>query len=86
MLDKVKLALRIKSNAFDSEIADLIASAKLDLSISGVKKINEVDPLITRAIIVYCKANFGSDENSEKYNQSYIMLKQHLSLCGDYNV
>ena len=27
MLDKVKLALRIKSQAFDSEIEDLIAAA-----------------------------------------------------------
>ena len=37
MLEKVKLALRIKSNSLDLEIQDLIESAKADLNISGVK-------------------------------------------------
>lgn len=87
MLEKVKLALRIKSNMLDVEINDLIESCKIDLSISGVKVINETDPLIQRAIIIYCKANFGLDnKDSEKYQKSYDLLKQSLGLCGDYNV
>lgn len=87
MLGKVKLALRIKSNILDSEIDDLIEACKIDLSISGVKKIEESDPIIARAIILYCKANFGLDnKESEKYQNSYNLLKQSLSLCGDYNV
>lgn len=87
IVEKVKLALRIRSNAYDIDIYDLIESAKLDLSISGVKKIDEEDPLIQQAIKTYCKANFGLDnKDSEKYQKSYDMLKQHLSLCGDYNV
>ena len=87
MLQKIKLALRIKTEALDGEITDLIESAKLDLSISGVRKIDETDPLIQRAIIIYCKAHFGLDNSdSEKYQQSYNLLKQHLALCGDYNV
>ena len=87
ILEKVKLALRIRSNAYDIDIYDLIESAKLDLSISGVKKIDEEDPLIQQAIKTYCKANFGLDnKDSEKYQKSYDMQKQHLSLCGDYNV
>ena len=85
--EKVKLALRIRSNAYDIDIYDLIESAKLDLSISGVKKIDEEDPLIQQAIKTYCKANFGLDnKDSEKYQKSYDMQKQNLSLCGDYNV
>lgn len=85
MLDKIKLALRIKSSAFDEEITDLIESAKLDLSLAGVSKIDEKDPLIIQAIKTYCKANFGLDnKDSEKYQKSYDLLKQHLSLCGDY--
>lgn len=87
MLEKVKLALRIKSNKFDDEILDLITSAKMDLSIAGVRKIKETDPLIQQAIKIYCKANFGLDnKDSEKYQKSYDLLKQSLSLCGDYNV
>lgn len=87
MLEKIKQALRIKSKAFDLEIQDLINSAKMDLKISGVTKIDEEDPLISQAIKVYCKANYGLDnKDSEKYQKSYDMLKQHLCLCGDYNV
>ncbi|HBI91198.1 MAG TPA: DNA-packaging protein [Terrisporobacter glycolicus] len=86
MLEKVKLALRISNNAFDSEINDLIESAYTDLGISGVKNIDKLDPLIKRAVIIYCKANFGMDnKDSEKYEKSYEMIKQHLALCGDYN-
>ena len=36
MLDKVKTALRIKTDAFDDELKDLIESAKLDLGVAGV--------------------------------------------------
>ncbi|EGS9998291.1 DNA-packaging protein [Clostridium perfringens] len=86
MLEKVKLSLRIKSDAFNIEILEMIEAAKLDLSISGIKKIEEDDPLIQQAIKTYCKANFGLDnKDSEKYQKSYNMLKEHLSLCGDYN-
>lgn len=87
MLESIKLALRIKSSAFDIEIIDLMEAAKLDLSISGIKNINKEDPLILQAIKTYCKANFSMDnKDSEKYQKSYDMLKQHLALCGDYNV
>mgnify|MGYP000672228719 CR=1 FL=1 len=36
MLEKVKLALRITTDAFDSEIQDLIDAALADLGIAGV--------------------------------------------------
>lgn len=87
MLEKVKLALRVKNSKLDDEINDLIEACKVDLSISGVRKSEETDPIINRAIILYCKANFGLDnKDSEKYQKSYDLLKQSLSLCGDYNV
>ena len=87
MLERVKLALRITTNKLDSEINELIHAAKIDLSISGVRNINEADPIIIRAVILYCKANFGlSNADSEKYQNSYDLLKMSLKLCGDYNV
>lgn len=87
MLESVKLALRVTVSDFDEEIQDLIDAAKSDLSIAGVDIINEDDPLIRRAIITYCKANFGYDNpEAERFQQSYDMLKQHLSLSYDYRV
>lgn len=87
LINDVKQALRITTNSLDTEVTDIIAAAKLDLNISGVKVIVETDSLIKRAIIIYAKANFGLENNeSEKYQKSYDLLKEHLALCGDYNV
>lgn len=88
LLDDVKLALRITSSAFDNEIEGLIEAAKADLRLSGVsdaKVKDENDPLISRAIVVYCKAHFGYDNpEAERFQQSYDMLKAHLTLSAEY--
>lgn len=87
MLEKIKLALRIKSNKTDEDILDLIEACKLDLTTAGVKNIKEEDALIIQAVKLYCKANYGLNNNeSEKYSKAYDSLKISLALCGDYNV
>ena len=87
MLEKIKQSLRIKNNAVNDEIMDLINACKKDLETAGVKNIDEEDSLIIQAVKTYCKANYGLDnKDSEKYQASYEMQKQKLSLCGDYNV
>lgn len=89
MLEDVKTALRLRNNAFDNEVEDLIAAARDDLRISGVSAalvVSDTDSLIKRAIVTYCKANFGYDNpEADRFRQSYDMLKQHLSLAGDYH-
>jgi uncharacterized phage protein (predicted DNA packaging) len=91
MLADMKRALRINNTAYDDEIIDLIDEARGDLILSGLSESvvnNEtvVDPLIKRAIRTYVKANFGWDNpDSTKLQDSYEMLKGHLSLSGDYD-
>ncbi len=86
MLDKVKLALRIKSQAFDSEIEDLIAAALADLGLAGVTAAQELeaDPLITRAVVTYCRANFGEPDDYERMKKSYDEQKAQLSMATGY--
>ncbi|MEG7342558.1 head-tail connector protein [Bacillus cereus] len=88
MLEVVKKALRVSHNALDDEIDDLIEAARTDLKLSGVsgfKSNDDTDPLIKRAIIMYTKANFIADaKESERFQESYKMLKIHLALAGDY--
>ena len=87
MLEDVKRELRITNTAYDQEVSDLIEAAKLDLRIPQIDelKILESDPLIKRAIILYCKANFGLDnKDSEKYQKSYDNLAEKLSLSLFY--
>ena len=83
MLESVKRELRITNVAYDQEVVDLIEAAKLDLKIPQIDaaKITDADPLIKRAIILYCKANFGLDnKDSEKYQKAYDNLAEKLSL------
>ena len=90
MIESVKGALRVTSNdpLIIQEIEDLISSARMDLIQSGVSSEianKDDDPLIKRAIIIYAKAHYGLDNpNADRFQDSYIMLKQHLSLAGDY--
>nr|WP_239472179.1 head-tail connector protein [Bacillus velezensis] len=90
MFESVKRSLRITHSFLDDEIHELVAAARQDLVQSGVSASiaeSEEDPLIKRAVITYCKANFGlSNVDSEKYQRSYDMLKNHLALASDYNV
>ena len=85
LIDDIKAILRISNTAYNTEITDLIASAKADLGICGLLDTSEIDPLIKRAITLYCKANFGYDNpDASKLQQSYEMLRNHLSLSADY--
>lgn len=90
LLDDVKDALRLSGNDLNTEVNDLISAAQADLKLSGIltsKAVSTTDPLIRRAVVVYCKANFGWDnQEGEKFQTSYNMLKQHLCLSQEYTV
>lgn len=86
MLATVKGALRIDGNDADQEIQDLIDAAMADLALAGIAPEHDgTDPLIRRAVIIYCRGHFDYDSKSaERLMQSYEMLKSHLSLAEDY--
>ena len=88
LLADVKRELRITTDAFDTDVEMLIATAKSDLKLSGVGAA-AVDacavPIIRMAIIVYCKATFGLDNaDSEKYMTSFRSLETALALSSEY--
>lgn len=84
MLTKVKLALRISTNAYDSELNGLIDSARLDLGIAGVKLPAELDAVCDTAIITYCKCHFGEPDEYERLKASYDEQKAQLSMATGY--
>lgn len=84
MIEKVKLALRITTTAFDSEIEDLISAALADLGIAGVENAVETDPLIVRAVITYCKANFGESDEYDRLKAAYDEQKAQLQMATGY--
>lgn len=86
MLEKVKLALRITTNAFDSELTDLISAAQMDLGIAGVVIPDEIDAIVSRAITTYCKLNFGEPDDYDRLKRSYDEQKAQLSMATGYTV
>lgn len=84
MLEKVKLALRIKTNAFDEEINDLINAALADLAAAGITSQDEKDPLIIRAVVTFCRANFGSPADYDKMKASYDEQKAMMQMATGY--
>lgn len=84
MLEKVKLALRITTDAFDGEIQDLIDAALADLGIAGVTTITETDPLIIRAVTTFCRVNFGQPDDYDKLKYSYDEQKAQLQVATGY--
>lgn len=86
MLELVKLALRITTDAFDAELNMLIAAAQTDLGIAGVTLPAELDPICQRAVITYCKMNFGEPDEYDRLKASYDEQKAQLSMATGYTV
>ena len=84
MLDKVKMALRITTNALDAELTDLIEAAKADLGIAGVVLPETLDAICTRAVITYCKMSFGLPEDYDRLKRSYDEQKAQMSTHTGY--
>lgn len=84
MLEKVKTALRISTDAYNDELNDLIQAAKVDMGIAGVLIPEEVDAIVTRAIITYCKMSFGLPEDYDRLKRSYDEQKAQLSNATGY--
>lgn len=84
MLEQVRLALRISTTAYDSELTYLIEAARLDLGIAGVVLPDELDALVQRAIITYCKMSFGLPEDYDRLKKSYDEQKAQLSTATGY--
>jgi len=84
LLDAVKLALRITTKAFDSELTDLIEAGLIDMSLAGVVNLDTDDALIRRAVITYCRLNFGQPEDYDRLKASYDEQKAQMSTATGY--
>ena len=87
MLELVKMALRITTDAFDDELQQLIDSALIDIGF-GVA-MSEVltengDSIVKQAVITYCKMNFGLPEDYDRLKRSYDEQKAQLGTATWY--
>lgn len=87
MLNTAKLAMRLVNTAYDDEIARLIEAACGDLGVVGVTANSSTnDPLLTQAIVTYCRLNFGTPDDYDKLKASYDEQKGQLITCSGYGL
>ena len=87
MLEKVKLALRITTDDFDTELTDMINACLADLGIAGVTETDTTNALLIRAICTYCKYHFGDIngvEMLERLKSSYDEQKAQMQMATGY--
>ena len=93
ILSKVKLARRIKTSAFDTELTDLIKSAISVLETRGLDIIStteadgettySVEPMVLQAIITYVGLHFGQPDDYERLKESWeTQLGQLMTTTG----
>lgn len=90
LLDDAKQVCRVTSDAYDTELTDLISAALADIGITDVNTALLIDespePLIKRAVLTYCKMNFGevADAYYDRLKASYDEQKAQLLMSGSY--
>lgn len=84
MLQKLKLAMRIATDAYDDELLSLIEAAKLDLGVAGVNVPFQYDALVQRAVITYCRVHFGTPDDADRLKASYDEQKAQLMTATGY--
>ena len=98
MLDRVKLAMRISTDVFDSELAGYIAAAIADIrhvgaqfdaepvESNGITDYSVTDPLASMAIITYCRMMFGSPADFDRLRACYEMQKGQMRESRAYGM
>lgn len=97
ILSKVKVALRITTTDFDDQIKDLINAACLDLGIAGILMDTLIvigtntatyNDLALRAVITYCRMNFGDVDDGmyDRLKASYDEQKAQMQMATGYTV
>lgn len=79
LIAKAKLAARIKTTAFDSQIAMLLDAAYMDMVVAGVVIPAEENLLIEQAAITYCMMYFGQPDEYARLKASYDEQKGQLA-------
>lgn len=84
LLETAKMANRMTTNAFDSEVIRILDAGLMDLGVAGVQIPEQYDALVTQAAITYFLMNFGQPDQYDRLKRSYDEQKAQLSTCTGY--
>lgn len=83
MLEKVKLDLRISHSKLNADIQDNIDACLKDLDRVGIAD-NDTDPLVIKAVKLYCRWHYNFENQADRYMKAYKMLRNAISLSEGY--
>ena len=83
LIDNCKTAMRITTDAYDTEIQTYIEAAKLDLGIAGVE-VSMPDSLIDKAVMTYVRMSFWNPPNYKELKAAYDEQKAQLMNATGY--
>ena len=100
MLERVKLAMRISTDVFDSELLALIAAGIADIKHAGVEfDVSTTednggnttdyvieDALASTAVVTYCRMMFGSPSDFDRLKVAYEMQKGQMRESSAYGM
>ena len=84
LIAAAKLAGRITTTSYDSQVGALLDAALLDLGVAGVEVPTVLDALVSQAAITYFLMHFGEPDNYDKLKASYDEQKSQLATCTGY--
>lgn len=92
MLARIKLALMLSTDEFDTELVGLIKAAVEDLGIAGVEGLtvttDSTDEIVIRAVITYVCYQFelvyGDQNRAKNLKTSYDEQKAQLGMTTNY--
>lgn len=85
LIAAAKLALRLTTNAFDTEISSLLDAAYLDMGVAGIEPETD-DALVKTAAITYVRAHFGSPADYDRLKKSYDEQKAQMQTATGYGL
>ena len=94
MLARIKVAMMLSTEEFDTELVGLIKAAVADLGIAGVEGLtvstDSTDEIVIRAVITYVCYQFelvyGDQNRAKNLKTSYDEQKAQLSMSTGYTV
>lgn len=88
LIDDVKNAMWITVDDYDDDLERLIESAQLDIGFAGVEIQEDIDAIVTTAIITYCQLHFSPFATQasgwDLLKRSYDEQKAQLSMRTGY--
>lgn len=82
LLDDVKVALRVSTDALDAEVSAVVDAATADMKRVGVPESmlgDKIDPYVKLAVILFAKAHFGYDnDEAPRFEASYRQIVKDI--------